>query len=412
MADITKLHPATTVTNIKTCIPVILDYDGSQYNNWATLFKLHCRANLVIDHIIPPKDVPETTTLSATEEAAAKALWARLDDIVRQWIYGTISNDLLNTIIDQDDTAAIAWSRLVNLFQGNRSARALALDAKFTTTKLVDFPNVKAYCTRLKVLADSLANVGQKVSDERLVLRLLRGLSDEYKHFRTTVQQKDPLPSFEKVRSLLDLEEDNNGDEFANDAGSNTALFSHHPSTNSSSLNGQPTSSDHTNHNRGNSHHKGKKNHNRGRGGGGNRNHRGGATGGGNRNHNNQQQQARSLQPQPAPQSWFFPPWAHWGMQPWATPPCPYPTNGWQPTAVSNQQAQQAGILGARPPQMYYTATQPSPHAGGYIPTDVDQAMHTLSMQPPDENWYMDTGATSHMTSSQGFADGDQPNEM
>lgn len=179
MADITKLHPTTTVTNIKSCIPVVLDYEGTQFNNWATLFKLHCRANLVIDHILPPPTTPVSSTASVADEAAAKALWDRLDDIVRQWIYGTISNDLLNTIIDQDDTAAEAWSRLLCLFQDNKSARALALDTKFTNTKLVDFPNVKAYCTRLKVLADSLANVGHKVPEERLVLRLLRGLPEE-----------------------------------------------------------------------------------------------------------------------------------------------------------------------------------------------------------------------------------------
>ena len=37
-----------------------------------------------------------------------------------------------------------------------------------------------------------------------------------------------------------------------------------------------------------------------------------------------------------------------------------------------------------------------------YSPTDIDQAMHTLSLSSPDEQFYMDTGATSHMTRSQG----------
>ncbi|XP_059306170.1 uncharacterized protein LOC132057549 [Lycium ferocissimum] len=200
---------------------------GSQYNNWATLFKLHCRANLVIDHILPPASPTVPPPATAAEKLAAKALWERLDDIVRQWIYGTISNDLLNTIIHPYDTAAEAWDRLVHLFQDNKSARALALDAKFTNTKLVDFPNVKAYCTRLKVLADNLANVGHKVSDERLVLRLLRGLSDEYKTFRTTVQHRTPLPSFDVVRSMLELEEDSHAEDAIHDAGSTAALVSH-----------------------------------------------------------------------------------------------------------------------------------------------------------------------------------------
>ncbi|XP_060190504.1 uncharacterized protein LOC132619691 [Lycium barbarum] len=166
MADESKMHPATTVTNIKSCIPIVLDYEGSQYNDWATLFKLHCRANLVIDHILPPASPTMPPPASAAEKLTAKALWEQLDDIVRQWIYGTISNNFLNTIIHQEDTAAEAWNSLVHHFQDNKSARALALDAKFTNTKLVDFLNVKAYCTRLKFLADNLANVGHKVSDE------------------------------------------------------------------------------------------------------------------------------------------------------------------------------------------------------------------------------------------------------
>ncbi|XP_060182055.1 uncharacterized protein LOC132611679 [Lycium barbarum] len=240
MADASKLHPATTVTNIKSCILIVLDYEGSQYNNWATLFKLHCRANLVINHILPLASPTVPPPATAVEKLAAKALWERLDDIVWQWIYGTISNDLLNMIIHQEDTAAEAWDRLVHLFQDNKSARALALNAKFTNTKLVDFPNVKAYCTWLNVLADNLANVGHKVSDERLVLRLLRGLSEEYKTFRTTVQHRTPLPSFDVVRSILELEEDSHAEDVIHDSGSNATLVSHNVNPQNFSRNGHP----------------------------------------------------------------------------------------------------------------------------------------------------------------------------
>ncbi|XP_060202936.1 uncharacterized protein LOC132631373 [Lycium barbarum] len=320
MADASKLHPATTVTNIKSCIPIVLDYEGSQYNNWATLFKLHCRANLVIDYILPPTSTIVSSPTTAAEKIAAKALWEWLDDIVRQWIYGTISNDLLNTIIHQEDTAAEAWNHLVHLFQDNKSGRALALDAKFTNTKLVDFLNVKAYCTRLKFLGDNLANVGHKVSDERLVLRLLRGLSEEYKNFRTTVQHRTPLPSFEVVRSMLDLQEDSNGEDAIHESGSNAALVSHNIHSHNFSVNGQPNNSENTSNNRGNSHNRGKKN-NRGRGDGNHNNNRGGGgngqnSGGGNRN-NHQTSLPAALQDQGAPaQPWFFPPWASWGPQP------------------------------------------------------------------------------------------------
>ncbi|XP_060182453.1 uncharacterized protein LOC132612138 [Lycium barbarum] len=219
----------------------------------ATLFKLHCRANLVIDHIQPPASPTVPPPATAAEKLSAKALWERLDDIVRQWIYDTISNDLLNTIIHQEDTAAEAWDRLVHLFQDNKSARALALDAKFTNTKLVDFPNVKAYCTRLKFLADNLANVGHKVSDEQLVLRLLRGLSEENKTFRTTVQHRTPIPSFDVVRSMLELEEDSHAEHAVHDSGSNAARVSHKVNPQNFSGNGQLNNSENNFNNRGNS---------------------------------------------------------------------------------------------------------------------------------------------------------------
>ncbi|KAL5721940.1 hypothetical protein ACHQM5_005521 [Ranunculus cassubicifolius] len=88
---------------------------------------------------------------------------------------------------------------------------------------------------------------------------------------------------------------------------------------------------------------------------------------------------------------------------PWAIPPCPYPSVPW--TRPNTQQPRQPGILGPRPQQAYQAATPPSP-------TDIEAAMYTLGLNPPDANWYMDTGATSHMTSAKGFSDGDAPNEM
>ncbi|MCI55910.1 hypothetical protein A2U01_0077161, partial [Trifolium medium] len=34
--------------------------------------------------------------------------------------------------------------------------------------------------------------------------------------------------------------------------------------------------------------------------------------------------------------------------------------------------------------------------------TDIEVAMHTMSLRSPDNQWYMDTGATSHTAASHG----------
>lgn len=49
-----------------------------------------------------------------------------------------------------------------------------------------------------------------------------------------------------------------------------------------------------------------------------------------------------------------------------------------------------------------YGFSMSGPTSSGYAPTDIDAAMHTSYLHQPDDNWYMDTGATSHMTANPG----------
>ena len=100
------------------------------------------------------------------------------------------------------------------------------------------------------------------------------------------------------------------------------------------------------------------------------------------------------------PFNWQQQPWAAWA--PWLAqwpnpPPCPYPASSWAlknvvaPTVGPRQFG--PGILGSRP--QAYNAIAPST---SYTPTDIEAAMHALSFSQPDGNFYMDTGATSHMS--------------
>ncbi|XP_025012687.2 uncharacterized protein LOC112534487 [Ricinus communis] len=106
-----KFHPPLVVHNVKNFIPVTLEMEKGHYSSWVEIFKIHWRAYQVIDHIIPST---QRTTETTKEKAVARdeELWSRLDAIVLQWIYGTISNDLLQTILEPDSTAQQAWEQL------------------------------------------------------------------------------------------------------------------------------------------------------------------------------------------------------------------------------------------------------------------------------------------------------------
>lgn len=58
---------------------------------------------------------------------------------------------------------------------------------------------------------------------------------------------------------------------------------------------------------------------------------------------------------------------------------------------TSRPQQQHPSVLEQRPQRAYFATT---------TPTNIEAAMHTLGLTPPTPTWYMDTGATSHMTSS------------
>jgi len=99
-------HPAFSVSNIKNHIQITLEMENVHYDSWAELFFNVANAFDVADHIIPHAD--------ATVKRDAQ--WSRLDAIVKQWIYSTISVDLLHTILKPDANAQEAWNRLKDIF--------------------------------------------------------------------------------------------------------------------------------------------------------------------------------------------------------------------------------------------------------------------------------------------------------
>ena len=56
MADQPKFHPALTITNVKSLIPITLDAEHDMYHSWAALFKVLVRIHDLHHHIISPTE--------------------------------------------------------------------------------------------------------------------------------------------------------------------------------------------------------------------------------------------------------------------------------------------------------------------------------------------------------------------
>ncbi|KAL9248278.1 hypothetical protein vseg_021620 [Gypsophila vaccaria] len=175
----TSFYPAYLVSNIKNYVPITLEIENVHYASWAELFLNTTRAFDVIDHIAPSKDAAP-----AKDDG-----WDRLDAIVKQWIYSTISIDLLHTILEPGATAQQTWDRLKDIFNDNQNSRAVTLEQQFSAIHMDNYPTVSAYCQALKMVADQLSNVGSPVPETRLVLQLVTHLSDGYDSVATIIQQ-------------------------------------------------------------------------------------------------------------------------------------------------------------------------------------------------------------------------------
>lgn len=209
---------------------------------------------------------------------------------------------------------------MFDIFYVNKNYRALNLEQEFSSTHVEQFSNASSYCQHLKFLSDQLYNVGDSVSNARLVLQLISGLTDAYATTSSQIRHNDSLLPFYKACSMILLEEASREKKTANTPDNTTFIASH---TDAST----PTPSNRTNHDGGNT--------NRGKGGNG-RDSRG-------RGRNNGRSAGRSQPPQwtlpsyphqhqqwiyPSypnqNQEWNFPMW----QQPCSTISCSYPTTG------------------------------------------------------------------------------------
>lgn len=359
-AHLSNLDRMYGVTNIKSHIPIILDTEDHNYDAWRELFLTHCQSFDVAGHL--------DGTLLPTDATAAA--WTKHDGIVKLWLYGTLSKNLFKSTFKTGGTSQDIWTRIENYFRNNKEARAIRLDHSLRNTQIGDL-TINAYCQELKSIADRLANVSTPVPDRTLVTYFLNGLNEKYDNIINVVMHRQPFPTFEEARSMLLLEEErlNRGKKpsavvTTNDTSSSDKVLlasSSSQDQKTSSTNNQPQQRFYNNRGRGR--------HNRGRG------------------RSNFYNQRPRFQPWNVP-FWTgnYPMWNQQQQQPWPQ--------------MQQQQYAQQGLLGSRPNQQFPQQTQ---QLGPQPTADFASAFNTMTLvDPSNSQWYMDTGATTHLANSAG----------
>ncbi|XP_071712467.1 uncharacterized protein [Rutidosis leptorrhynchoides] len=178
-------------------------------------------------------DVLKFLTGTFTPEEKATAEWIKVDAVVSTWIYNTISEALLERVLNSElATAHDTWVFIEQIFQDNKLSKTMELTAELRGLVMGD-ESVEAYFRKIDRIANHLQNLGSTVEDKDLVMYAVNGLNGKYPHAAHIIIHRHPFPDFNIVRSMLLMEEmtSNRFDHLKNDAPANPsnpiALIAH-----------------------------------------------------------------------------------------------------------------------------------------------------------------------------------------
>nr|CAD1833530.1 unnamed protein product [Ananas comosus var. bracteatus] len=149
---------------------------------------------LMGETIAPPK--MSTSESGATVNNPDYTSWVRTDRLVKSWIVGTLSEEVLGHAVGLQ-TAAEVWTALTNHFKQSSIAREFDLLAQLQHIRKGNNP-LPTYLRNFKSICDQLHAIGKPVSDSTKVFRLLEGLDESYEPFKTTMF-RPPIPLYTEV---------------------------------------------------------------------------------------------------------------------------------------------------------------------------------------------------------------------
>ncbi|KAK1616431.1 hypothetical protein QYE76_021948 [Lolium multiflorum] len=163
-----------------------------------------------VDGTLPcPPSVLQVTTADGTPmmiSNPAHRQWVAQD----QAILGAIQSSLTPSVAGMVVFAASsrdAWGTLDSSFSSQSMARSMAIRTKLGEIKKLD-SSVTTYFNKVKEMADVLSSIGQPLRDEEFQSFILNGLDEEYEALVENINGRDtPLPSRDLYARLLNTEQ-------------------------------------------------------------------------------------------------------------------------------------------------------------------------------------------------------------
>ncbi|XP_073360004.1 uncharacterized protein [Aegilops tauschii subsp. strangulata] len=180
--------------NIEARVPIHLDSSSTSYYAWKTYFNLVLLKYYLTEHIDGSVD---------GDNMKGDPEWSAIEAMLIRWFYQTVSKDIFHTVVAKDDIACAMWTKINALFTDNKLQRLVFLQQEFFGCHQ-DNSTIDEYCMRLKMLANELHDISNKVSDDLMPSTLTAGLNEDFNNAASnlTLLRSPPFNASSRTSSL------------------------------------------------------------------------------------------------------------------------------------------------------------------------------------------------------------------
>ena len=206
MADPLNTYPFPS--NIHILSSVTLKLNDSNYLLWKTQFESLLSSQKLVGFVNGSVTVPEKTIsvvhgeVTVQESNPLYEEWFCTDQLVRSWLFGTLSEEVLGSV-HTVQTSRDVWLSLAENYNKSSLSREYALRRSLQLITKKD-KELSVYHREFKTICDSLSAIGKPVEESMKIFGFLNGLSREYDPIATVIQSslsKYPPPTFHDVVS-------------------------------------------------------------------------------------------------------------------------------------------------------------------------------------------------------------------
>ncbi|CAH9145317.1 unnamed protein product [Cuscuta epithymum] len=201
-----SIAPANNVTQIVTIkLKAVEDYI-----TWRTQIESFLVSQGVFNFVDGSTQVPPMYTVDFNNHRIINTdyyHWLRVDQTIRSWIFATLTRDVLIDVHELKHSFEI-WERLQNRFRSASLARSMTLKRQLSNTKKKENHSMESYLREIHVLVGELAAINSPMSHKEVLQTTLMGLGPEYESTMGTISLfPDNFPPDILHRSLLEAEQ-------------------------------------------------------------------------------------------------------------------------------------------------------------------------------------------------------------